>query len=254
MGFQKITHRERVQSYADCAKLVRALGARDVFVGGWQASDPAAIEQLVAAPSARAPSFAIESRLHFYEGRFDDAVWTALAELAAAKNEYLDVETPSANLRIWPSQSKVHAAEQLDELVQGRAKARHGMPGRFPYMIETTDAVLAFETFRRLAGPTFEKGFVTKVADAARPVLARFIIAAGAKASASLVLDIDVAEALAAKIGGDALDWQGGGVHVHFPSGEITSTIGNEQAHTKRWSELEARVSDAFAKAKLRSR
>jgi hypothetical protein len=266
MGFQTITHRERVRSCADCVKLMRVLGGREVLVNGWQTDEPRAIEQLVTALVAAPESFGSGSTIAFHDGRFDDTVWAVLGELAASRCDHVSVETPSAILKIWPPlanpgphvpawgfPAKISAAARVDKLVRGtKAVASSGRSRQYPFLISTADIPLACMMFRRLAGPTFTSGSVVVHVDPAPTALAPFIIAAHARMSAQLVLTLDVAEKLAATIGGDALDWQGGGIHVRFPTGEITSILGNDQPR-ERWGEREARVTDAFKRAKLRT-
>src|SRR5206468_3678113 len=67
------------------------------------------------------------------------------------------------------------------------------------------------------AGPPGRVASIAGATRGGRRAVARFLIAMGAPATATLDLEVDDAEALAAAIGGDALDWQGGGVHVRFP-------------------------------------
>ncbi len=266
MGFHTITHRERVRSCADCVKLIRVLGGREVLVNGWQTAEPRAIEQLVAALVAAPESFTSGSTIAFHDGRFDDTVWAELGELAASRCDHVSVETPSAILKVWPPlanagphapawarfPAKINAAAPVDKLVRGTtAVASSGGSCQYPFLISTADIPLACMMFRRLAGPTFTSGSVAVHVDPAPAALARFIIGAHARVSAQLVLLLDVAEKLAATIGGDALDWQGGGIHVRFPTGEITSILGNDEPR-ERWGEREARVTDAFKRAKLR--
>jgi len=131
---------------------------------------------------------------------------------------------------------------------------------RFPARIETADPIEKIETadiaaacvrFRQLAGPRFTGGSLGVHVDPVPTALARFLIAAQAQLSSRLVLLLEVAEKLAATIGGDALDWQGGGIHVRFPAGEITSIVG-QGAPPERFAENEARVTAAFRQARLR--
>jgi len=91
MGFHTITHRERVRSCADCVKLIRILGGREVLVGGWCTSEPRAIEELVAAAVATPSTFTGGSNIMYREGRFEDVVWAALAPLAAARCDHFSL-------------------------------------------------------------------------------------------------------------------------------------------------------------------
>ena len=270
MALILVEHPVRLPSTAAVAAFYRALGAKTVTVGRWHTRDASAIDRLIDAIEGGA-----QATFEFEDAPIigDDA-WTALESLAFAVVGCLDVATPSADFRVWPTHAWVIAPlppDRLAEVARALGTSVHLKPGvnqlgetrvtvnPAVYWSVQIDASVptALRAFRVLAGVEAAKGSMSAVDSAVRECLRNFLRAFGGTVAAELELDVDAAAALVDAVPAHALELQAAGAIVRLPAGTITTWYtfhqgGETNERRERKREL-GRVSTALREAGIRS-
>lgn len=260
-----VHHALRLRSAAEAEALLRALGDRQVSARGFHTSDPARLGRLVAAVTPRR-----DSTVSFEGGTLNAGACVALAALVASGAfAYLDLRTVDANLRVWPGRyAWVHAAMPaggleglgavfdapvvLGENWVGGAKLVVRGSGGYPVDLETQDLTEAFAVFDALSSAPVDRGFVTGLTAAGKPLVLKLLLALGTTASAVLDLDLAEARTLGEVFAGERLEWHGS-VIVKFPEGEICGYLVTPNAGEGDRAKWLRRVDRGLKKAGLSS-
>lgn len=255
-----IMHAHVLRSAADGEALFRAWGETTIRVYGLASAEPTLFERVIEAVEPNR-----DSTISFADGTLDPLGRAALDELAVSDFGYLDVQTTTANLRVWPAlYTWVHARGDKEAATAafgaplqagtnelGDTKIKIDEATGYPIDVETKSIPTALRMFHALSDDRVVRAHVTGLRPTAKPAFASFLRAIHATVSATMEIDVAVARDLTERFAGTAVEWQANGLIVQFPAGAIQGFLTTPNAtdrHREKWQE---RVSKALAKAKL---
>jgi hypothetical protein len=237
-------------SPGEAERMFRALGEKSVGVRGLHTRDPARIAALIAAIERKR-----EHSIAFEAGAFDAAAFAAIDALAVAKYQFFGVESPLADLRIWPwyPRAWVLATSASADAIRRAAPREVTVDIKdgegWVVHCETTDFAAAARLFRAIAGDLMRQGHITQVADATRPLLERAIVAMRAEVHVTMEIAVGAARALAEQLADSKYDWQADGMIADFPSGRLTKYFVSHSITDRKRAKWLRRVEKALKKA-----